>query len=140
MERLHYFHPSGSDWLITEFDGNRTFFGFACLSGNVQDAEYGYVDLEELRSVGAELDLYFKPRPLCIAKGEKIFGQTAVEVAFDAVFNDDVKSLRACLAYGVRPGDSLPESNLDRRTLEEYVRDNGNQQCRKIIADAKKSS
>ncbi len=61
MAFLHFFY-GGSDWWITEWDGKDTFFGFACLNGDWQMAEWGYVSLSELKSTGkVELDFFFTP-------------------------------------------------------------------------------
>ena len=47
---LHFF-MGGSDWYIAEYDGKDTFFGFAILNGDMQNAEWGYVSFQELKSV-----------------------------------------------------------------------------------------
>jgi hypothetical protein len=65
---LHFF-ISGCDWYITEFDGEDTFFGFAILNNDTQNAEWGYCSFSELQSirmsgfvqVDCELAKYFKP-------------------------------------------------------------------------------
>jgi hypothetical protein len=67
---LHYFH-GGSDWYIVERDAGcdddeekgiqRQAFGFACLNGDYQNAEWGYIAIDELIGCGVELDLYYKP-------------------------------------------------------------------------------
>lgn len=47
----HYF-LGGSDWLITEYDpDDDVAFGWACLHGDRQNAELGYVNMAELESV-----------------------------------------------------------------------------------------
>ncbi len=70
-----FFTPdAGATWLVTEFDGEDLFFGWACL-GNIEDAELGYFSLSEIGAVrGAlglpvERDLWFSPCPLSKAKG-----------------------------------------------------------------------
>ncbi len=67
---LHYFN-AGSDWYIIEKDagspddevqGSQTqAFGFACLNGDTDNAEFGYISIQELIENGVELDLYYKP-------------------------------------------------------------------------------
>lgn len=61
---LHYF-KGGSDWWITERDMVREkqiqAFGYVCLNGDVQNAELGYINIDELIRCGVELDLYFQP-------------------------------------------------------------------------------
>lgn len=50
----HYFIGS-SDWLITEYDPDQDIaFGWACLNGDRQNAELGYVSLTELEEVAVE--------------------------------------------------------------------------------------
>ena len=70
---LHYFY-GGSDWYIIElnkkdiFDENLTIeepaFGYAILNGDLQKAEFGYIDINELKQFGAELDFHFEPTPM----------------------------------------------------------------------------
>ena len=47
---LHFF-ISGSDWYISEYDGEDTFFGFAILNGMTDYAEWGYISFKELREL-----------------------------------------------------------------------------------------
>ena len=64
LVRLHYF-KGGSDWYIIErdIDGEQIqCFGFACLNGDKQNAEFGYINIAELIKYGVELDLYYKPQ------------------------------------------------------------------------------
>lgn len=71
IAHLHYF-LGGSDWFITEKDrdgdGRAQAFGFAILNGDLDCAEYGYIDIGELVENGAELDLYWQPKPMREAK------------------------------------------------------------------------
>ena len=63
---LHYF-LGGSDWWITEIDSEEEqyqAFGYVCLHGGTDNAEFGYVDIVELLRVGAELDYYWVPMSL----------------------------------------------------------------------------
>ena len=48
--RMHFF-LGNSDWFICEFDGDDTFFGFACLNGWTDLAEWGYISLKELKEL-----------------------------------------------------------------------------------------
>jgi len=49
--RLHYFHGS-SDWWIAELDQESGLaFGYVCLGGDSQMAEWGYVELSELEAL-----------------------------------------------------------------------------------------
>lgn len=73
---LHYF-TSGMDWYITERDmgecpdtkevsEQNQAFGLADLGMGYP--ELGYISLEELKSVGAEIDLYWTPKTLAEVK------------------------------------------------------------------------
>ena len=48
------FFIGGSDWFICKFDGEYTFFGFACLNGWTDLAEWGYISFKELRQLKVE--------------------------------------------------------------------------------------
>lgn len=70
IAHLHYF-TAGSDFWITEKDMEAEqvqAFGFACLGGDAQNAELGYISIEELLRNGAELDFHFPPTPLSSIK------------------------------------------------------------------------
>ena len=57
---LHYFR-GGSDWWVIERDMEYEqiqAFGYVCLNGDVEMAELGYINIEELIKYGVELDLY----------------------------------------------------------------------------------
>ena len=47
---LHFF-IGGCDWYVAEFDGEDTFFGYAILNQDFQNAEWGYVSFDELRNI-----------------------------------------------------------------------------------------
>ena len=64
---LHFFF-GGCDWYAAEFDGEDLFFGFAVLNDDMQNAEWGYFALSELKDIsihGLEIDhdLYWEPTP-----------------------------------------------------------------------------
>lgn len=75
MAILHYF-LGGSDWYIIEKDAGSPdddaadlgkqmqAFGFACLNGDRQSAELGYICIQELIENNVGLDLYYKPEPI----------------------------------------------------------------------------
>ncbi len=78
---LHYFH-GGSDWYITEKDqdgGVQQAFGYAVLNGDEQNAELGYISIEELTGLGVELDLHFDPRTLGQVKEQRAGRGAGVE-------------------------------------------------------------
>lgn len=60
---IHYFIGS-SDWYICEVDEDNVGFGYAILNGDIQNAEYGYIDLNEVTTltlngfIQTELDIY----------------------------------------------------------------------------------
>jgi hypothetical protein len=61
---LHYFY-GGSDWYITEYNGENEFFGFTVLNGDYEMAEFGYISVEELVTDGRiELDFYWERKTL----------------------------------------------------------------------------
>jgi hypothetical protein len=70
-EKLVYLHffLGGSDWYITEYDGQDTFFGYAILNGDTEMAEWGYISFRELKDLkvrpGFEVDcdLLWQVRP-----------------------------------------------------------------------------
>lgn len=70
---LHYFYGQ-SDWYIVEKDKEEEqlqAYGYAILNGDTEMAEWGYISIEELKSIGPdfskrrlsgiELDFYFEP-------------------------------------------------------------------------------
>ena len=69
---LHYFR-GGGDWYITEKDakGNGTEQAFGLANAGAGEPELGYIGVDELTGAGVELDLYFDPKPLSQALGEK---------------------------------------------------------------------
>ena len=79
MAILHYF-KGGSDWYITEKDAGSPddeeqgvqaqAFGFACLNGDSQNAELGYISISELIKYGVELDLYWTPKTIGAIKAD----------------------------------------------------------------------
>jgi hypothetical protein len=81
---LHYFY-GGSDWFIMEaprvdlVDENKEIedavFGFVCLNDDTPNAELGYVDVNELKSLNIELDFYFEPKTLREAFPKKFVKQ-----------------------------------------------------------------
>ena len=72
---LHYFN-GGSDWYIIEKDCVESepqlqAFGFATLNGDRQNAELGYISIDDLIRHNIELDLYFRARTLGEIKKRK---------------------------------------------------------------------
>jgi hypothetical protein len=68
---LHYFHGNVDAWITEKDAGDESgdpiqsqAFGRVCLTGNKEDAELGYVSIQELIDNGVELDLYWKLKTL----------------------------------------------------------------------------
>lgn len=72
---LHYFTHGGSDFYVTEKDktgnGRKQAFGWACLNDDEENADYGYIAIDELLRLGVELDLYFTPAPMREVRGAR---------------------------------------------------------------------
>lgn len=74
---LHYF-MGGSDWYITEKDmegkGTEQAYGYACLNGDMMNAEFGFISIDELCSLvirgfmTIDLDFHFDPTPMSVIK------------------------------------------------------------------------
>ena len=80
----HFFF-STSDWYIFEYDGEDTFFGYAILNGDTQNAELGYISFSELRGLRvdgfeADYDLYWT---------EKKFSEAALEKGIRCAANSE---------------------------------------------------
>lgn len=64
---LHYFYGS-NDWYIIENDSSAEklqCFGWAILNNDYQNAEFGYINVEELKATNkVELDFYWTPKPI----------------------------------------------------------------------------
>ena len=43
--------PLQENWHVAEFDGKDLFWGFAILNDDLQNAEWGYISFNELRSI-----------------------------------------------------------------------------------------
>jgi hypothetical protein len=89
---LHFF-VGGSDWYIAEFDGDDTFFGFACLNGWKDCAEWGYISFKELRELKVKQPILFD--------GEKRFMPLEVDrdVYWDVRKAVDVSLIRECQGW-----------------------------------------
>lgn len=56
---LRYFHPSGTQSFVTEIGKDGEAFGFQCLNGDWENAEWGYLNLDELKNIrGMEVDFH----------------------------------------------------------------------------------
>jgi len=66
---LHFF-IGGCDWYIAERSDDGLFWGFACLNGDLQNAEWGYISFTELQSlsvgpleIDCELEEFWRIKP-----------------------------------------------------------------------------
>ncbi|UTC44699.1 LPD1 domain-containing protein [Treponema sp. OMZ 857] len=66
---LRYFHPSGTEYYVSDIDKtNGEVYGFGILNGDLENAEWGYNNLDQLRSVpNMELD-YHVPEGMTIER------------------------------------------------------------------------
>ena len=56
---LRYFHPSGTQSFITEIGKDGDAFGFQCLNDDWENAEWGYINIDELKNIrGMEVDFH----------------------------------------------------------------------------------
>lgn len=98
----HYF-IGGSDWLVTEYDPDEGLaFGWACLNGDRQNAELGYVSLVELEEVRAPLTVRFH-------EGDSVTEQTvprAVAVERDLDWRDGLTIREGIAELDLRQGRS----------------------------------
>lgn len=63
--KLHYFR-AGADFFISELDPkDGVTFGYACVGGDIDNAEFGYSSIKEIISIPLmELDLYWNEKTL----------------------------------------------------------------------------
>lgn len=97
---LHYF-SSSSDWYIIELQRGDIFdndmgiqfeaFGYAILNGDMQNSEYGYMSINEIKKY-AELDLYFDPKKMSEIL-QKHNGQEAEQELTEMLNSIDVKTV-----------------------------------------------
>ena len=56
---LRYFHPSGTQSFVTEIGKDGDAFGFQCLNDDWENAEWGHLNLDELKNIrGMEVDFH----------------------------------------------------------------------------------
>lgn len=108
VAQLHYFRGN-RDWYITEKDvegGVLQAYGYVDAGHGL---EGGYINIEEVASVNAELDLYFEPKTIHTVEGTEPLDTedtTVMENNEDAVMLDKILS-----------GEISPE-NVDMKDLE----------------------
>ena len=77
-------------------------FGYVILNGDLENAEFGYINIEEVKKY-AELDLYWTPIKIGIIRGEKeeltkqdyIDALNGAEIALDFTYGKDKEDLSA---------------------------------------------
>lgn len=83
---LHYFYAQ-SDWYIVEKDSEEEqlqAYGYVILNGDEQNAEWGYINIEELKQSGkVELDFWWNPKVFSEIKEEKEEKVPSEEKEFD---------------------------------------------------------
>ena len=85
-EKLIYLHffLAGSDWFIVEYDGKDTFFGFVCLNGMKEFAEWGYISFQELKVLRVEQPILVNGEPGIVMLQVKFDKNWKVRKAKDA--------------------------------------------------------
>ena len=146
-----FFNPYGSGtWLITEFDGQDTMFGYVMgLGGD----EWGYISLRELEFAkgpfpgvqGIERDAHFKPQPFSRAKHaskmasgapsaeDKFFNnprkREVREFAEAGALSNDVEVARdAALELGIPRSEAVADARKAPPTPTEIVQEPGGEQ------------
>lgn len=65
---MKYFHPTGTVNLVSEIGEDGEAFGYQCINGDWELAEWGYIDLNEVKNIpGMEVD-YYIPEGMTIEK------------------------------------------------------------------------
>ncbi|WP_296855246.1 YodL domain-containing protein [Treponema sp.] len=65
---FRYFHPTGTETLVTEIGEDGEAYGFQCLNGDYEMAEWGYFNLNEIKNIlGMEMD-YHVPEGMTVER------------------------------------------------------------------------
>jgi hypothetical protein len=68
---FHYFCGS-TDIYVCEFDGENEMFGFTILNGDLENAEWGHINLSEILDISLmNIDYYFKEQTIEAARYKK---------------------------------------------------------------------
>jgi len=89
---MHFF-LGGSDWYIAEFDGEDSFFGFVCLNGWKDCAEWGYISFKELK------ELQVKQPILVDGVRKVVYLEVECDEYWDARKAKDVELIRECQGW-----------------------------------------
>lgn len=129
---LRYFHPSGTQSFITEIGKDGDAFGFQCLNDDWDNAEWGYINLDELKNIcGMEVDFHV-PAGMTVEKfiqKEKSEQYSAeditTEIPKETIINIDKKE-RENVRSNLQSQDiAVPRTKSDLRKIRE--------QCREIL-------
>lgn len=104
-EKIIYAHffIQDSDWYIAEWDGKDKLFGYSILGGDHQNAEWGYISMQEINAArgrmgnGVELDFYWTPVPFSKIKKAQV--EEEEEDAADNDLQDAINSLQLALEF-----------------------------------------
>ena len=65
---FRYFHPTGTETLVTEIGEDGEAYGFQCLNGDYEMAEWGYLNLDEIKNIPSmEMD-YHVPEGMTVER------------------------------------------------------------------------
>lgn len=110
---FRYFHPSGTEYYVSDIDKtNGEVYGFGILNGDLENAEWGYNNLDQLRSVpNMELD-YHVPEGMTIER--------QLHKAYPSYFpepEDEIeKQLKKEIGYGRNIDSGIPDGQGNRGT------------------------
>ncbi len=115
---LHYFYGS-SDWYITEKDTSdeqHQAFGYVILNGDTQNAELGYISIEEMKSLNKpELDLYYTPQTLGEIKSEKMKKGGAISAKKQASAKKDLADPKKTRKLGATHKKSHVDNDMHKQ-------------------------
>lgn len=119
---LRYFHPSGTQSFITEIGKDGDAFGFQCLNDDWDNAEWGYINLDELKNIcGMEVDFHV-PAGMTVEKfiqkekSEQYSAEDIDETLKPVYFNDLSDVQKKEVINGYRSAD-------DQRMLETWQKE-----------------
>lgn len=119
---LRYFHPSGTQSFVTEIGNDGDAFGFQCLNDDRENAEWGYLNIDELKNIrGMEVDFHV-PAGMTVEKfiqkekSEQHSAEDIDETLKPVYFNDLSDVQKEEVINGYRSAD-------DQRMLETWQKE-----------------
>ena len=119
---LRYFHPSGTQSFVTEIGNDGNAFGFQCLNDDWENAEWGYLNIDELKNIrGMEVDFHV-PTGMTVEKfiqkekSEQHSAEDIDETLKPVYFNDLSDVQKEEVINGYRSAD-------DQRMLETWQKE-----------------